>query len=80
MRTIVCNNSLSLKMVKKMFTVGSLMFFFKISSSDMEVQSSQVVVGFQPYKSSNHVTELLMTELLPSKKIKVYFSYFINRR
>jgi len=41
-----------------------------ISSSDMEVQSSQVVVGFQPHKSSSHVTELLKTELLPSKKIK----------
>ncbi|KAL9961487.1 hypothetical protein ACROYT_G030434 [Oculina patagonica] len=34
-----------------------------VSSSGMTVQSSQVVMGFQPYSSNSHMTERLVSEL-----------------
>lgn len=41
-----------------------------VTTSTMVVQSSQVVLGFQPHKSNNYMTERLVSEMPPSQHIK----------
>lgn len=48
----------------------NLLDWIQVSSSGMAIQSSQVVMGFQPYNSNSHMTERLVSEL-SSQHIKV---------